>query len=85
MYFFGCSADAGLRDKLNKIMCSDYFTATPEMRAPVEMAAAAGTYASFQVPVHGGSVVSVDAPVSVQASSSQHEHQVSTFLVLKVP
>ncbi|KAI5679096.1 hypothetical protein M9H77_10046 [Catharanthus roseus] len=67
---------AGLRDKLNKIMCSDYFTATPEMRAPVEMAAAAGTYASFQVPVHGGSVVSVDAPVSVQASSSQHEHQV---------
>ncbi|CAI9092745.1 OLC1v1028070C1 [Oldenlandia corymbosa var. corymbosa] len=43
---------AGLREKLNKIMASDYFTATPEMRAPVEVAAAAGNYGSFQVPVH---------------------------------
>lgn len=42
--------DAGLRERLNKIMASDYFTTTPEMKAPVEVAAA-GNYASFQVPV----------------------------------
>lgn len=42
--------DAELREKLNKIMASDYFTTTPEIKAPVEMAAAAGNYVPFQVP-----------------------------------
>lgn len=34
-------------------MASGYFTATPEIKAPVEMAAAAaaGNFAPFQVPV----------------------------------
>ncbi|KAG6766439.1 hypothetical protein POTOM_030521 [Populus tomentosa] len=41
---------AELREKLNKIMASDYFTTTPEIKAPVEMAAAAGNYVPFQVP-----------------------------------
>ncbi|CAN8304293.1 unnamed protein product [Cochlearia groenlandica] len=36
-----------LREKLKKIMGSDYFTATPEMKAPVDVAAAT-IYASFQ-------------------------------------
>ncbi|GMI70719.1 hypothetical protein HRI_000741200 [Hibiscus trionum] len=44
---------AGLRERLKKIMDLDYFTTTPEMKAPVEVAAAAGvgvgTYTSFQV------------------------------------
>ncbi|KAM7251266.1 hypothetical protein ACFE04_023149 [Oxalis oulophora] len=31
---------AGLREKLKKIMASDYFTTTPQMKAPVEMAKA---------------------------------------------
>uniref|UniRef100_A0A1J3E536 Glycine-rich protein n=1 Tax=Noccaea caerulescens TaxID=107243 RepID=A0A1J3E536_NOCCA len=35
---------AGLREKLKKIMASDYFTTTPEMKAPIEVAAAAGHY-----------------------------------------
>ncbi|ESQ34350.1 hypothetical protein EUTSA_v10007745mg [Eutrema salsugineum] len=39
---------ASLREKLKKIMGSDYFTTTPVMKAPVEVAAAAGNYASFQ-------------------------------------
>ncbi|XP_010498969.1 PREDICTED: uncharacterized protein LOC104776570 [Camelina sativa] len=42
---------AALREKLKKIMASDYFTTTPEMKAPVEVAAAAGNYTSYQVPV----------------------------------
>lgn len=67
---------ASLREKLNKIMASDYFTTPPEMKAPVEVAAAAGTYGSFQVPVHGP-VVSVDAPVQVQGSTIQYEQQLS--------
>ncbi|KAB5545303.1 hypothetical protein DKX38_013415 [Salix brachista] len=41
---------AELRERLNKIMASDYFTTTPEIKAPVEMAAAAGNYVPFQVP-----------------------------------
>ncbi|KAK8480406.1 hypothetical protein V6N13_090349 [Hibiscus sabdariffa] len=42
---------AGLREKLKKIMDLDYFTTTPEMKAPVEVAAAAavGAYTTFQV------------------------------------
>ncbi|CAA7036182.1 unnamed protein product [Microthlaspi erraticum] len=39
---------AGLREKLKKIMASDYFTTTPEMKAPIEVAAAAGNYASIE-------------------------------------
>jgi len=40
---------AGLREKLKKIMASDYFTTTPEMKAPIEVAAAAGNYASVEI------------------------------------
>ncbi|KAM5566593.1 hypothetical protein ABKV19_014977 [Rosa sericea] len=40
---------ASLRERLSKIMSSDYFTITPEMKAPEEMAAAAGgNFAPFQ-------------------------------------
>ncbi|XAR53239.1 hypothetical protein NMG60_11021706 [Bertholletia excelsa] len=61
---------AGLRAKLNKIMASDYFITTPEMKAPVEMAAAAGgNYASF------GSMVPVSVPIQVEASDGQYEHK----------
>ncbi|WJX62400.1 hypothetical protein P8452_47399 [Trifolium repens] len=61
---------AGLREKLNKIMSSEYFTTTPEMKATVEVAAAAGNYGAFQVPAHG-SVVSVE----VEGSDSQPEEK----------
>ncbi|XP_061990553.1 uncharacterized protein LOC133708976 isoform X1 [Rosa rugosa] len=41
---------ASLRERLSRIMSSDYFTITPEMKAPEEMAAAAGgNFAPFQV------------------------------------
>ncbi|MFS8020661.1 hypothetical protein Hanom_Chr16g01418231 [Helianthus anomalus] len=50
---------ASLREKLTKIIGSDYFNITPEMKAPAVVAAeAAGNYA-FQVPVQ---VESTDAP-----------------------
>ncbi|XP_023537859.1 uncharacterized protein LOC111798762 [Cucurbita pepo subsp. pepo] len=43
---------ANLRERLHKIMASDYFTTTPEIKGPVEVAAvAAGNYSNFQVPV----------------------------------
>ncbi|XWS68884.1 hypothetical protein CRYUN_Cryun04dG0132000 [Craigia yunnanensis] len=62
---------AGLRERLNKIMALDYFTTTPEIKAPVEVAAAAaGTYTSFQVPVHG-----VPISVSVQVEDSVGQYQ----------
>ncbi|KAL5150190.1 Abietadienol/abietadienal oxidase [Glycine soja] len=57
---------AALREKLNNIMSLEYFTTTPEMKAPVEVdvAAAGGNYVSFHVPVHGFVVpVEVEQPV----------------------
>ncbi|KAL3636298.1 hypothetical protein CASFOL_020845 [Castilleja foliolosa] len=55
---------AGLKEKLNKIMASDYFTTTPEIKAAVEVAAAAGgNYTSFQAPVQ----------VSVEGSGVEYQ------------
>ncbi|KAG6758950.1 hypothetical protein POTOM_035413 [Populus tomentosa] len=56
---------AELRERLNKIMASDYFTTTPEMKAPVEVAAAAGSYVPFQVPF--------SVPVQVDDSVAQYQ------------
>ncbi|KVI05589.1 uncharacterized protein LOC112525569 isoform X2 [Cynara cardunculus var. scolymus] len=54
---------AALREKLTKIMGSDYFKITPEMKATADVAAeAAGNY-SFQV------------PVQVEGSVSQYEQK----------
>ncbi|XP_038713915.1 uncharacterized protein LOC120007630 [Tripterygium wilfordii] len=64
---------SGLREKLKKIMASDYFTTTPEMKA-VEVAAAAGNYASFHVPVHG-SLVPNSVPVQVEVSIAQSQQK----------
>lgn len=63
---------AGLREKLNKIMASDYYTTTPEIKAPVEVAAAAGNYTSFQVPVHGSMIPPVSMPVPVEGSGAEY-------------
>ncbi|GLT63711.1 hypothetical protein SLA2020_362550 [Shorea laevis] len=62
---------AGLRERLHKILASDYFTTTPEMKAPVEVvaAASAGNYVPFQVPVPG---VPVSVPVQVEGSAEQY-------------
>lgn len=68
--------DAGLRERLNKIMSSEYFTTTPEMKATVEVAAAAaGNYPSFQVPVHG-SIVPASVPLEVESSVSRSPEKV---------
>ncbi|XP_022775987.1 uncharacterized protein LOC111317807 isoform X2 [Durio zibethinus] len=67
---------SGLRERLNKIMALDYFTTSPEMKAPVEVAAAAaaaaGTYTSFQVTVHG---VPISIPVQVEDSVGQYRQK----------
>ncbi|KAL5553977.1 hypothetical protein UlMin_041378 [Ulmus minor] len=70
---------ASLRERLNKIMASDYFTTTPEMKGAVEVAAAAaaGNYAPFQVPVHG-SISTIPVPVQVEDSVSQYQQDEGT-------
>ncbi|GKV22741.1 hypothetical protein SLEP1_g32577 [Rubroshorea leprosula] len=62
---------AGLRERVHKILASDYFTTTPEMKVPVEVVAAAtaGNYVPFQVPVPG---VPVSVPVQVEGSAEQY-------------
>ncbi|KAH9609181.1 hypothetical protein KSS87_002407 [Heliosperma pusillum] len=64
---------AMLREKLNKIMSSDYFTATPQMKGPREVAAAAGVanFGSFQVPIHE-SMVNVHVPIQVEGLYNQY-------------
>ena len=57
-------------------MALDYSTTTPEMKAPVEVAAAAGTYTSFQVPVHG---VPISVPVQLEDSIGQYQQKVLTL------
>lgn len=64
---------AGLREKLNKIMDSNYFTAIPEIIDPVEVAAAAGNYASFQVPVHRAPISMPVQEGSVEQYQSKDE------------
>lgn len=56
-------------------MASDYFTTTPEMKAPVEVAAAAaaGNYASFQVPI--------TTPTQVDGSVTEFQHEVKLYIL----
>ncbi|KAI3779253.1 hypothetical protein L2E82_08883 [Cichorium intybus] len=66
---------ADLREKLTKIMASDYFKITPEMKAPADVAAeAAGNY-SFQVPVQ----VEGSVPPYEQKEDNVTDHQTETY------
>ncbi|KAL5976669.1 hypothetical protein ACLOJK_021002 [Asimina triloba] len=72
---------AGLRERLNKILASDYFTTTPEMKAPVDVAAAAGKYAPNQVAVQESAEPASEAQVE-DSFVGQFEHQLEQFLEL---
>ncbi|PIA62450.1 hypothetical protein AQUCO_00200456v1 [Aquilegia coerulea] len=66
---------AGLRERLDKILASDYFTTTPEMKAPVEVAAAAaGNYNSSHVPVQGSSASS-EVTVNTESDFANYEQK----------
>ncbi|KAF8378383.1 hypothetical protein HHK36_029722 [Tetracentron sinense] len=67
---------AGLRERLNKILASDYFTTTPEMKAPVEVVAAAGRFAPCQVPVDN-STVPFSEPVQEQDAFAHYQQKVA--------
>ncbi|XP_057777086.1 uncharacterized protein LOC130995711 [Salvia miltiorrhiza] len=67
---------AGLRQKLNKIMASDYFTTTPEIKAPVEVAAVMGNYTSFQDLLHGSIIPHVGFTGPVEGSAADSEQEV---------
>ncbi|XP_010551493.1 PREDICTED: uncharacterized protein LOC104822090 isoform X2 [Tarenaya hassleriana] len=61
---------AGLREKLRKIMAFDYLSTVPEMKAPVEVAAAAGHYVSFQA-----TGVPVEATIQVEGSAAHFQQK----------
>ncbi|XP_047961057.1 uncharacterized protein LOC125205908 [Salvia hispanica] len=65
----------GLREKLNKIMASDYFTTTPQIIAPIQVAAAVGNFTSFQDLLHRSIIphAGVIGPVEGSASGSEQE------------
>lgn len=77
--FMWAFLDAGLKQKLKKIMASDYFTTTPEIRAPVEVAAAVGNYTSFQVPLHDSMIPQVGFTVSLEGSAAEFEQEVKSY------
>uniref|UniRef100_A0A1D1XK69 Glycine-rich protein n=1 Tax=Anthurium amnicola TaxID=1678845 RepID=A0A1D1XK69_9ARAE len=62
---------AGLRERLNRIMTSDYFTRTPELKAPVDVVAAMGKYATCQVQVPDSS----EPPSSALAEAPPSDYQ----------
>ncbi|KAF8399404.1 hypothetical protein HHK36_015268 [Tetracentron sinense] len=62
----------GLRERLKKILASDYFTTTPEMKAPVDVAAAAGKFA----PVHESTLPS-SVPVPVEGAFAHYQQEVA--------
>ncbi|EYU28690.1 hypothetical protein ABFS82_12G108300 [Erythranthe guttata] len=66
---------AWLREKLNRIMASDYYTTIPEIRAPVEVAATGGNYTSFQLPVHEPVLPQVVSTVSVEDSATEYDQE----------
>ena len=55
------AVDSGVRAKLDRIMASDYYTAQPEMRATVDVAAAVGKYGAGDVQAQESMVVSPEA------------------------
>ncbi|XP_077211107.1 uncharacterized protein LOC143846536 [Tasmannia lanceolata] len=63
----------GLRERLNKILASDYFTMTPEMKAPDDVAAAAEKYAPSHVSVES-TVVTSSAIQAEGALAAQYQH-----------
>ncbi|XP_008796647.2 uncharacterized protein LOC103712049 [Phoenix dactylifera] len=66
---------AGLREKLNKIMASDYFTTTPEMKAPVDVAAAVGKFsATSQVQISETTMVASPS-AQTEGSPTHHQHK----------
>ncbi|XP_050236094.1 uncharacterized protein LOC126686106 [Mercurialis annua] len=70
-----------LKERLIKIMASDYFTTTPEMKAPVEVAAAAaaGNYVTFQAPVHGAVPMSASVPAEGSNEQDQEDGETADF------
>ncbi|KAL6543679.1 hypothetical protein OROGR_010176 [Orobanche gracilis] len=66
---------SGLKEKLNKIMASDYFTTTPEIKAPVEVAAAGGNYISFQMPMQGSMVPPLNLTVPLEGSDVVYQRE----------
>ncbi|XP_062212081.1 uncharacterized protein LOC133913056 isoform X2 [Phragmites australis] len=65
---------ARVRAKLDRIMASDYYTAQPEMRATVDVAAAVGSYGAGGVQAQESMVVSPEAP-AVEESMVVEEHK----------
>ncbi|XP_073005465.1 uncharacterized protein [Typha latifolia] len=78
---------AGLREKLKKILASDFFTTVPEMKAPVDVAAAVGKYgdAPAQVEVSEATVLQSLA-VQTEGDAEQYEqkNELENFQVSEV-
>ena len=75
----GVFLDTGLREKLNKIMASDYFTTTPQIIAPIQVAAAVGNFTSFQDLLHRSIIPHAGVIGPVEGSASGSEQEVESY------
>uniref|UniRef100_A0A7N0RA51 Uncharacterized protein n=1 Tax=Kalanchoe fedtschenkoi TaxID=63787 RepID=A0A7N0RA51_KALFE len=69
-------------------MASEYFTTTPEMKASVDVAAAAGNFGSYQVPVQGSNVTGLSEGTVAQCEDQVKCHQLNLcfqFLYISSP
>lgn len=75
--------DAGLREKLNKILALDYFTMTPEMKAPVDVAAVVGKFNSSMQVAEAG-VSQSQEELQTSGTPLHYEHKVTYFPALMI-
>ncbi|KAL3654183.1 hypothetical protein CASFOL_003864 [Castilleja foliolosa] len=62
---------ASLRELLNKIMASEYFITSPEIRAPVDLAEPVGNYNLFHAPLlHRSSLPPTHLHIPIEGSSA---------------
>ncbi|GFP91590.1 hypothetical protein PHJA_001303000 [Phtheirospermum japonicum] len=69
---------ASLRELLNRIMASEYFTTTPEIRAPGDLAEVVGNYKLFRAPMlHRSALPPTCLHFPVEGSSAELEQEVN--------
>lgn len=75
------AADAGVREKLDKIMSLEYYTAQPDIRAAQAVAAAVESYGAGGMQAQESTVVSPQAPEAAEESLAVEGHTVKSYLL----
>jgi hypothetical protein len=75
------AVDAAVREKLEKIMSLEYYTAQPDIRAAEAVAAAVEKYGAGGAQAQESRVVSPQAPETAEESPAVEEHKVKSYFL----